>query len=728
MKKFFFFVFIFISLFSPNKLLAQEQNFGGVNVDPLNPGGNPSPSDLAEMGVGLVRLVYKDNPTVNNYINDLISNGIKPVLVLNWEANPQAWYDGNVESYVSNFESYVVNPALNLYGNQVIYQIWNEPDGVAGTIPLSPYEYQKILSAAYDIINNVPGTTTITAGMVSGNLNYVIELVALSGGVLPADGIAIHPYIIDLVAVVNGIKNLAAATGSPVWITEFGWETKDQQAQADWLASVYSLMGDPQLNSVLQATMWYAWSDLMNDGFGLFDASGNPKLSFQEFLEAMLGEDLAKEFLEKFDFIPFDATEERPGFWGYTGDDYGISPGQAFIMNGHGDPDLEDKAKREMNLTSFEIAIISSIGESTSGSIKKIIPPGEKDQTKKEKSLGFVEFYYCKKNSFDWPKAMDEKLWFEVPDYYQEMATSTYQVGDLISLPGKNIPHPLSVSEKQTKTFANKTNKSGPVLLSPADDGGFVFIIDSSSYCDLSGCTVSVNGSERNGHMWVEINGQHLGMNYIPGPGEAPGTYHYSFPSPCSPGDSCVANLKVVNYDREDHADISSSCIIGAGETTCSFSGAQAITKPDPPQCILKNYYLGKRMRTEFVPFGGSAKFGTFLSVIKEVKSIFDEIGDWIEDIFRYEDLEYVVIPQIHTPWTKAAEQIYRQRVVVPATLPGHSVSYEPAEIDVGYKSRDSAGAEESYSELKGSVHGVKGEDEAWRKMLEIYSPPGWDL
>jgi len=95
------------ALFSPCLVSADDpSNYAGFGVDPLNPTGNPDPSQLAEMGVGLIRVVYRDSPTVDSYIRELIDNGIKPVLVLNWEANDQAWYSGDADAYSDVFKNY----------------------------------------------------------------------------------------------------------------------------------------------------------------------------------------------------------------------------------------------------------------------------------------------------------------------------------------------------------------------------------------------------------------------------------------------------------------------------------------------------------------------------------------------------------------------------------------------------------------------------------------------
>ena len=301
---------------------AEPKNFIGFGVDPNNSGGNPDTSFVSQTGVGLVRLVYKDDTNTQTYIQSSIDKGTTPVTVLDWESTNSVWTDGsNVDSaYIEKFVNDVVKSAVTTYGDKAIYEIWNEPDGTAGTVHLSPEQYAALLTASYDAIKAIdPDAIVITAGFVSGDLSYADQVIKASGGTLAADGIGIHPYVDPSKQTIEDVKNLiksyAALSGTPVWITEFGWETKDLQKQAEWLLQVMNLTNDSDTKNILQAVMWYAFSDAMKDGFGLVDANGNLKPAFQyllEFLKNPLNADLLAKIQKGLIPIPFLSITPTP--------------------------------------------------------------------------------------------------------------------------------------------------------------------------------------------------------------------------------------------------------------------------------------------------------------------------------------------------------------------------------------------------------------------------------
>ncbi len=730
--------FLLLFLFFPQKaVFAQEpKNFAGVSVDPTNPNARPEPRQLSEMGIGMVRVVYRDDENTKNYIANLITAGITPVLVLNWEANDQAWYDSreDIANYSERFKNNVVLPAVQEYKNQAIYQIWNEPDGQTGTIPLTASQYYTILASAYEAIKGTTNAEVITAGLVSGDLNYIAQLTALSrNNLLPADGISYHPYLDDINGVRNGILTLANTTGLPVWITEFGLGTPDQQKQADWIKAVFNLAQDPNLKQKLQSIMWYAWSDAMKNNFGLVDASGRPKKELIAFLEAIFGGKLPEGFLDRFDFTPITPTpppdQEQGIDWGWT-------RGEPFVVIGKEDEagvlrEAKEKIRRII-LTYFETAKINFLASTVDFAFEKINLPQNPNLTSKNRSKGYVDFYYCQRGLAEWPR-FGGTIEFDAPSYYKQAATATYQYGDMMTVsqtraarsPLANLPQPTGFLAEERKDQGVIITE-GSVLAE--SEQGFKFILSPSS-CTASGgnvnCEINIKGSERYGHMWVWVNDQFVGINAVPGLEEAPNTYHFSFSCPAG---NCLVTVRALNLDIQDHPTIVSSCdlVVGSkGSGSCSFEGAVPITPPPPPLCEIGAYDRGKgEIAKEPVPTRGIANVTGVLSIlIKQIwRELKDELGKIIDkwEEREYDLKEYVVFPYISHPYTKASEIKFRQEVSLPFTLPGEGHNLEHAQTRVEYE----VGNKNPPGSKIGTIYGSYGWNEAYEYDVKMVSPP----
>ncbi len=267
-------------------------------LDPNNPAGAPDPALLAQSGITTVRVVLKDEPATISYVQQLQANGIQVIGIVNWEYGTQGAYPSNQNdpAYAQFFAQNVIPQAYSQFGNLYAYQVWNEPDdtAMANTVKfMDPTAYGNLLNQAYGAIKDLNGNQIVfSAGLVSGNMDYLQGIV--DGGGL-ADVFALHPYdtnpsdpaAIDRVKAL--IQSMTVITGKPIFITEFGWPTSDQQAQAAWLVQVMNLRNDPQLASYLLGAMWYAYSDGQNPGFGLLDANMQPKLAYFAYLEMLQG-------------------------------------------------------------------------------------------------------------------------------------------------------------------------------------------------------------------------------------------------------------------------------------------------------------------------------------------------------------------------------------------------------------------------------------------------------
>jgi hypothetical protein len=298
-------IFIF-----PQKVFAQNGG-AGVNISPIDPNQRPTIEALQALGAKWVRFVYvpdkaaENNFNYDSYINELNQAGIDVVMVLNQQT---LWPSNNLQvdaNYVSDFANMAGQLAAH-YGNQVAaYEIWNEQDAKnnVASIYIPPGAYASLLAAAYNAIKENSNSFVVTGGMVAGDPNYLRSVIEAAGG-LSADGVGVHPYIpgINIEAFRQTFLNfLAVSQGKPLWITEFGWETKDQQVQADYLRAVYELIRN-EFGDKIATALWYTFTDNSGAGFGLVDFAGNPKLAFEYFQKYAA---LLEGILPLFPFFPF---------------------------------------------------------------------------------------------------------------------------------------------------------------------------------------------------------------------------------------------------------------------------------------------------------------------------------------------------------------------------------------------------------------------------------------
>ncbi len=289
-------------LISLSLLFFCAGNVYAISLDPHNPGASPNPEMLVEAGITQVRIVLRNDEVTRNYVQSIQNAGIRVVGIINWEYGDQGAFPQGSSSnpnYIHHFSTNVVEHAYQTFGSLYAYQIWNEPDDHAMSNSVKYMDaasYGMLLGLAHATLQ-AHGQATISAGFVSGDLQFIMQVIAAGG---TADGFAIHPYIPDpsqpgsLQQIIDQINALNSISGAPVWITEFGWPTSDQAAQAAWLAQVFSLqqlLSGSQLNSV----MWYGFSDAQNPGFGLLDANLQPKLAWLALLEYLAGHPLTPE-------------------------------------------------------------------------------------------------------------------------------------------------------------------------------------------------------------------------------------------------------------------------------------------------------------------------------------------------------------------------------------------------------------------------------------------------
>jgi hypothetical protein len=291
----------------------------GLNIDPRNPHGNPIPAELRALGVKTVRFTLKDpTPGIRPdqdilrfyrwHIEALAEAGIDSLLVLNDETCPRPPHAAApVEvwrAYIDHFAGRAAEIAKALDAWRPTFQVWNAPDLTAsqsGYDPsLSPSTYGQLLQQTYQAIKALDADLkVITAGLVSGEPDWLAEVIQSLETDLPADAVAVHPYgkrpsldwpasdwgtghIGDLFASYRHIPNL------PLWVTEIGLDTLDYEFQATYLRRFYNTVTD-QFGDSVQHAFWFCYGDGMAYPFGLVTHSGTPKPAYQAYHELATG-------------------------------------------------------------------------------------------------------------------------------------------------------------------------------------------------------------------------------------------------------------------------------------------------------------------------------------------------------------------------------------------------------------------------------------------------------
>jgi hypothetical protein len=294
----------------------RDNSMPGLNIDPVNPKGNPDLNELVELGVTEVRFSYKDfsggnepNPEqvafYSRQLERFTEAGIKSLLVLTYETFPgaptdpaatEAWHE-----YIDHFARRVGQLAQIVGPWMPTLQIWNEPD-----LPPHPEYirtmtealYAEMLQKSYRAIKDAtPHLRVAAAGLAAGNPNWLNSVVNAAGGQLPADAIAVHPYgqrpepnwpastwgfgyVGDLLNSYKDISDL------PIIISEIGEQHLTQPEQAEYLGRFFDNIGANFTNSV-ESIFWFCYSDGMVSPFGLVDRQGQRKPAYDVFSRAV---------------------------------------------------------------------------------------------------------------------------------------------------------------------------------------------------------------------------------------------------------------------------------------------------------------------------------------------------------------------------------------------------------------------------------------------------------
>lgn len=292
-----------------------------LNIDPNNPAGNPDPAELRDLGVEMVRYTFYDSsggdqvdPARVNFYRQKAKAyrdvGVSSLIILTYDTYPgKPPFADNWDNYITRFAQRAGQIAQQFAPFKPAYQIWNEPDhdrknvGTSYDPCLREEIFGQMLRRTYDAIKAAdPKAVVVTGGLCSGNPGWLTTVVKSAGGKLPADKVAFHPYgqrpepdwpnpnwaFGYVGTLVNGYYK--AGGQKPIWITEMGVKEEDighdREQAAEFLRRYYRRILT-QYSDKVEELFWFCYGDGMVSPFGLTEASGNRKPSYNAFRQAV---------------------------------------------------------------------------------------------------------------------------------------------------------------------------------------------------------------------------------------------------------------------------------------------------------------------------------------------------------------------------------------------------------------------------------------------------------
>ncbi len=270
----------------------------GVNIDPLNPAANPTAQDVKRakwVRFPFVSQLYQRTLTdafafYDGIINAFDSEGVNVLLVLNHQTygEGEGYYwpgmdSGKWAAFTPHFVS-TVEQIVQHYQNKVAaYEIWNEGDvpNNAASVYIPASDFAPLLKCCSEVVRrHAPRSKALFGGLVGGSgisSRYVRDTRAALNGILPVDGIGLHPYGLgapdddtlfsrfgDIQWMLDAVRE--AAPNIPLWLTEVGaLGSHDPQYWPDAAAYMKNLADylRPQAHKV-PVMIWFGWSDAMD--------------------------------------------------------------------------------------------------------------------------------------------------------------------------------------------------------------------------------------------------------------------------------------------------------------------------------------------------------------------------------------------------------------------------------------------------------------------------------
>ncbi len=203
----------------------------GVNVDPENPGGRPTPVRLRRLGATWVRLVARDTAAIHEYVDDCHTAGL------------------NVLSVVARESAGYILPGADMH------QIGNEPDqNGPSSWTRTPAEYIEDWRIYRDTYPDLP---MIAAGLASGNVAWWQQVAPSVQG---CAAVAVHPYN-------------RSATSAQTLLTAY---RKVRPDMAIWVTEWFRELDQivpflRMLRTQSEAAFWFCSTEAMVSGMGLLN-------------------------------------------------------------------------------------------------------------------------------------------------------------------------------------------------------------------------------------------------------------------------------------------------------------------------------------------------------------------------------------------------------------------------------------------------------------------------
>jgi hypothetical protein len=248
-----------------------------------------------------------------------------------WNNDPD---NDGLNSYVTQYAS-TAQFLVNRYKNDVkTWELWNEPNAYtnpnysndplnAGGTYILPRVYAQVLNQTYRSLNSAglltPGTKLVSGGLlahdIGGSFSTAMDymqqvynrtsvwnsLQSDFGRRYAWDEFGYHFYLSQgsliptsqLSSYFNTVRSTQSTNSDPskINVTEFGWQTigsNTQQLQRDNMATAYNYM---EALPFISGTYWYQWTDEPDVKWGITNSSGQPKLSYNEFVARNAGPD-----------------------------------------------------------------------------------------------------------------------------------------------------------------------------------------------------------------------------------------------------------------------------------------------------------------------------------------------------------------------------------------------------------------------------------------------------
>ncbi len=221
----------------------------GAFGDEYTPAAASVLDDLRSAGSFWIRGDFQDPAKDARFAADMKRKGIQVLALLPWYSTD-----------TSGWSAYVKEQVLAT-SDVPAWEITNEPEMKWWGGPIPPADYMRMLREAHAIIRAANADARIVGPAVGANSEGIVYLKSLidMGLLEHVDAISVHYYVFHKNLLLEEVKRIVAGR-KPIWITETGWTTADQeggeQAQRTYVQRYYDrkhgiLGADPAVELII---------------------------------------------------------------------------------------------------------------------------------------------------------------------------------------------------------------------------------------------------------------------------------------------------------------------------------------------------------------------------------------------------------------------------------------------------------------------------------------------